>query len=173
MLGGRSVPFGLLLEYTWEDAPYPHDLLPMTVGSGPRLYVHARPYALVPIRVALRGTRPRARRRFENAVPPSPGVRRAEIGRAQGWCYPEARAIVLWQCMLFESCRQPIPTHDATLATVWAAVEQILIEQLPGATWIVTPDRDFAYSEADWREFLSGRGFQPLLARAFVKELSP
>ena len=78
---------------------------------------------------------------------------------------------MLWECYLFDWCREQDPSDDPTLATVWTGVERLVLEQLPGVDRIVTPAWEELYERDLWQEFLRSRGYRPFSERAFLKVL--
>lgn len=87
LLGERQVPLYLQLHQSREPFSQ-HGLVPMTRTCDPIAYFHAKPYLIEPditLAVAL-DARPRpAGRVGEVTGVENRGVRRREIGQAQGW----------------------------------------------------------------------------------------
>lgn len=61
-----------------------------------------------------------------------------EIGQAQAWGYPVDKVAALWECLLYDWCREQDPIDDLTLTNIWSGVERLLIEQLLELERLVT-----------------------------------
>lgn len=151
------------------------ELVPLSEATGERLYVHAKPYLLVPdITLAVElSPRPRSADAAIGHVVGSDwtGMRHLEIGQAQAWYYPSDRLLLLWECFLDDRYRKEEPEHDDALTAVWTGFERVLRERFPQATQLVTPSWEDLYERAGWQAFLHRRGYQSFTQRAFRKEL--
>ncbi len=101
------------------------------------------------------------------------GMKRREIGNAQAWHYPTERAVLLWECYLYDDYRKERAAEDEALATLWRGFEQAILDHSPGTTKILTPSWETIYELADWQEFLSAQGYRQLHLQSFVKDLPP
>ncbi len=127
-LAGGRYPLRMAVHRSREQYRDHRELVPLRHSSGEQLYLHARPYILIPD----------LRMNVEVATSPIPtngngeeadgdrllgevvaaerlGRRPRRIGNAQGWCYPEEGLIMFWECLLDDWCRQEDPTRDALL----------------------------------------------------------
>jgi hypothetical protein len=93
-----------------------------------------------------------------------------ELGNAQAWYYPEEKALVLWECYLFEPFRKDNPLKDPLLAIVWAGFENALLKALPNITKIYTTYEPI-YDRLVYKTFLKKMQYRPLEKVAFVKEV--
>jgi hypothetical protein len=93
-----------------------------------------------------------------------------EIGNAQAWYYPTDKALVLWECYLFEPYRQKDPRKDHLLATVWQGFEKALLKELPDTTKIYTT-YETVYDRPVFQTFLTKYGYREIDKVAFVKEV--
>ncbi len=152
------------------------ELLPLRQRTGQRLYIQAQSYILVPdftLTVALQPP-PLSRAGIGRVVDSEwEGMRHWKLGQAQVWGYPIDRVAVLWECYLEEWCRAQDPEGDPNLTVVWAGLERLITEQLPGLERIATPSWEDLYELDRWQEFLRAQGYQRLSERAFGKEISP
>ncbi len=94
-----------------------------------------------------------------------------EIGNAQAWYYPAEKALVLWECYLFEPYAQKDPLEDPLLTTVWQGFEKQLLKELPEATKIYTTYEPI-YDRPVYKTFLAKQGYRPVEKVAFVKEVT-
>jgi hypothetical protein len=140
-----------------------------------RVYVHGKPYILVPditLTVALH-PQPAA----DGAIGEVSGfewvgMRHEEIGQAQAWCYPADGLVVLWECFPEERYRaSEDPTRDATLHALWAGFEGWLADRFPDARRLVTTWEDL-YARPRWEAFLEGRGYRSVAPAAFERPLA-
>jgi hypothetical protein len=106
-----------------------------------RIYFHAKPYILIPKMTLTIGlTRPKVDSDEIGRVIGSDvtKLQEREIGNAQAWYYPDDKALVLWECYLFEPYRQEDPRKDVLQATAWKGFEKALLKELPDTTKIYT-----------------------------------
>jgi hypothetical protein len=171
---GKPTPVHLRVHESHERYSHRTDLIPLHQSHGTRTYIHARPYILVP-HITLTA---------ELFAAPAPdgaigeviashweGMRSQEIGNAQAWYYPPDHLLILWECYLFEWCRQDTPAQDPTLSSLWAGFERVLLEHAPEVQRIVTPAWEPIYDTPLWQEFLRTQGYQPIDKHAFVKDV--
>src|SRR5919106_6388623 len=91
-----------------SEEPYEYsieNLFPISARRGNRTYFHAKPYILIPQMTLTIGlTRPKADSDEIGRVIGSDvkHLQEQEIGNAQAWYYPVDKALVLWECYLFE-----------------------------------------------------------------------
>jgi len=150
------------------------ELVKLRQPTGERVYLHARPYLLVPEVVVTIGLYPTPRPTGEiGAVERSEwtGLRHQEIGTAQGWGYPAEGLVVLWECFLHERWRREDPVADDNLALLWRGFEAHLLVRCPGAARIITPSWEDLYARERWQAFLRQEGYQPVNPQAFAKEV--
>jgi hypothetical protein len=158
-------------EETYEHSR--EELFPFTVRRGNRSYFHAKPYILIPrITLTVGLTRPKADsdeigRGIGSDVT---NIQERELGNAQAWYYPEEKALVLWECYLFEPFRKDNPLKDPLLAIVWAGFENALLKALPNITKIYTTYEPI-YDRLVYKTFLKKMQYRPLEKVAFVKEV--
>ena len=146
-LGGVALPGGeATVRLRWhrsEERIRDHEeLLPLAHKTGPRFYVHARPYVLEPaitLAVGLSPTPTEEGTVGEVIGSEWEGMRHREIGQAQAWYYPLDRLLMLWECYLFDSYRQTDPVRDPALQAVWRGFEAELIGRFPQAQRVATP----------------------------------
>ena len=149
------------------------ELLPLEHKSGPRLYVHAKPYVLEPaitLTVGLCPTSTETGAVGEVVGSEWEGMRHREVGQAQAWYYPLDRLLMLWECYLFDSYRQTDPVHDPALHAVWQGFEAELLRRFPEAERMATPAWEDIYERPAWQTFLAQQGFQPATPGVFLKE---
>ena len=177
-------PLWMRLHRSRETYREHRELVPLRESSGERLYIHARPYILVPdFRLTVRlkepaslpngnGHRPPEARRIGQVLSSErAGWRSHDLGNAQGWCYPNDRLIMLWECYLEDWCRRPDPTDDPLLSQVWDLFEEQLVAGLSDAERIVTPSWEDLYPREDWQAFLQGRWYEPESEAVYSKDL--
>jgi hypothetical protein len=99
------------------------------------------------------------------------GMKHERIGDGQAWYYRGDRAIVLWECMLFDRHRAPDPNEDENLLALWHGFEAFLTRHFPEAVRMVTPSFDPGYDQGQWEAFLQQLGYEPINAEAFGKEV--
>ena len=144
------------------------EFFPLQHRTGTRTYVHARPYFLAPditLTIDLYSHPQPSGAIGEVADAAWRGMRHLSIGNAQAWLYHEDRSLVLWECFLEDFCRQPDPTRDAAMTTLWTGFERVLLEQFPtGAVErLVTPYAEHLYTDqTQWQAFLRQCGYAPL-----------
>jgi hypothetical protein len=167
-----------------SEEPYFHseELFPIAShlpGNRPprgatRSYFHAKPYILLPQMTASFGlTKPKADSREIGRVIGTDvtKLQEREIGNAQAWYYPEEKALVLWECYLFEPYRKDDLLKDPLSATVWQGFEDLLLKELPDTTKIYTTYEPI-YDRPVFKTFLAKQGYRPVEKVAFVKEVT-
>jgi hypothetical protein len=103
-------------EERYEDSV--ENLFPISSHRGNRTYFHAKPYILIPnITLTIELTRPKADSDEIGRVIGSDvkHLQEREFGNAQAWYYPADKALVLWECYLFEPYRKEDPRKDSLL----------------------------------------------------------
>jgi hypothetical protein len=155
-----------------ERASRRHEIVPLSPAVRERVYVHAKPYILVPdITLSVGLYRQPDAGGAIGAVKGSEwrGMRHEEIGQAQAWYYPADRLAVLWECFPEERYRSSDdPAKDPTLAALWTGFEGWLLSRFPDARRLVTTWED-VYERPAWQGFLEGRGYRKAAPAAFVK----
>jgi hypothetical protein len=172
---GHKSLIRLHLHRSEEKAYHSESLFPIATQRGEkRTYFHAKPYILIPQMTLTIGlTRPKVDSDEIGRVIGSDvtHLEEREIGNAQAWYYPADKALVLWECYLFEPHRQADPRKDALLTTVWKGLETTLLKELPDTTRIYTTYEP-AYTRPVFTTFLAHGGYRPIEKAAFVKEVS-
>lgn len=158
-----------------EKAYHEESLFPIAIKRGDtKLYFHAKPYILIPLMTLTIGlTRPKADSDEIGRVIGSDvtKLQEREIGNAQAWYYQAEKALVLWECYLFEPYRQADPRKDALLATIWQGFETALLKELPETTKIYTTYEPI-YDRLIYKTFLKKMQYRPIGRVAFVKEVT-
>jgi hypothetical protein len=155
-------------EYSIEN------LFPISARRGNRIYFHAKPYILIPQMTLTIGlTRPKTDSGEIGRVIGSDvkHLQAREIGNAQAWYYPVDKALVLWECYLFEPYRQEDPCKDALLATIWQGFEKALLKELPDTTKLYST-YETVYERPVFKTFLAKQGYRLIEKVAFVKEVT-
>jgi hypothetical protein len=119
---GHKSLIRLHLHRSEEAFHHAESLFPIPSEKGYRTYFHAKPYILIPRMTLTVGlTRPKADSGEIGRVIGSDvkHLQERELGNAQAWYYPEEKALVLWECYLFEPYTQKDPLKDILLASVW------------------------------------------------------
>jgi hypothetical protein len=164
---GQKSLIRLHLHRSEETAAHGKSLFPITTKHGDkRTYFHAKPYILIPRMTFTIGlTRPKVDSDEIGRVIGSDvtKLQEREIGNAQAWYYPAEKALVLWECYLFEPYAQ-------LLATLWQGFEKLLLKELPETTRIYT-EYEPIYENRVYKPFLAKRGYRPIDKGAFVKEV--
>ena len=181
---GDHYPLWMRLHRSREAFREHRELTPLEHTTGERLYLHAKPYILVPdfrLTVALNEPmmppngngrrRPGAGQIGQVLSSERVGWRSRDLGNAQGWCYPADRIIMLWECFLEDWCRRPDPVEDPLLERSWVSFEYALIGMLPQAERIATPSWEDLYPRDVWRTFLVQQGYEPESPAVFGKAL--
>lgn len=147
------------------------EIIPLSEPTGRRVYVHAKPYILLPditLTVAL-SERPELSGAIGEVLGSEwTGMRQEEIGQAQAWCYPTDRLLVLWECFLEERHRRDDAAADSTHAALWTSFEHLLLTRFPDTERLVTTWEDL-YDRSDWHAFLSAQGYEQAAPAAFLK----
>ncbi len=156
-------------EERYHADAFDREIVPIAGGDGTRTYIHLQPYLIVPdIRLTLAlvaGPRPDAAIGEVIGVEEREG-RRHPIGKAQAWCYPADRTLVIWECFLNGHLRDLPLGEDANMRRLWLAVEDYLTTRFPAATRLVTPFADPAFETAAYRAFLGSLGYAPVVGTA-------
>jgi hypothetical protein len=164
----------LHLHRSEERAYHGESLFPIAVKRGDtKIYFHAKPYILIPRMTLTMGlTRPKADSDEIGRVIGSDvtKLQEREIGNAQAWYYPAEKALVLWECYLFEPFAQKDPCNDPLLDTLWQGFEKALLKELPETTKIYTTYEPI-YDRPVYVTFLAKHGYHPVEKVAFVKEV--
>ncbi len=153
-----------------------HEIVPLAHPTGERVYVHGKPYILVPdltLTVDLARQPDAGGAIGQVAGADWTGMRHEEIGQAQGWYYPADQLVILWEC--FPEARYRTsedPRQDPTLAALWAGFEAWLAGRFPAARRLVTTWEDL-YDRPRWQQFLEEHGYAPIAPAAFAKDLTP
>jgi hypothetical protein len=171
---GESYSVRMRLHTATERVSRRHELVPLSDAVRERVYVHGKPYILVPdITLTVRlNDRPDPTGAI-GAMADSDwtGLRHEEIGQAQGWFYPADRLLVLWEC--FPEARYRAsddPRQDTTLTALWTGFEAWLTGRFPEARRLVTTYEDL-YDRDQWRRFLAEQGYTPVASAALAKDL--
>jgi hypothetical protein len=154
-------------EYSIEN------LFPISARRGNRTYFHAKPYILIPQMTLTIGlTRPKGDSDDIGRVIGSDvtHLQEREIGNAQAWYYPADKALVLWECYLFEPFRQQDPSTDQLHATVWQGFEKALLEELPDTAKVYST-YETVYDRPVFNTFLRKMQYRQVDKVAFVKEV--
>src|ERR671914_3107530 len=137
---GQKSLIRLHLHKSEERAYHSESLFPIAVKHGDtKIYFHAKPYILIPRMTFTVGlTKPKAGSREIGRVIGSDvtKLQEREIGNAQAWYYPKDKALVLWECYLFEPYRTKDSRKDSLLSAVWQGFEDALLKELPDASRI-------------------------------------
>jgi hypothetical protein len=160
------------LEETYERTI--GELFPLSSRRGKQTYFHAKPYILIPRMTLTFGlTPPKADSGEIGRVIGSDvtKLQEREIGNAQAWYYPGEKALVLWECYLFEPYTQKDPLKDPLLDTVWQGFEKALLKELPDTAKIYTTYEPI-YERPVYESFLAKHGYRPIEKVAFVKEVT-
>lgn len=174
-LWGEQYSLRLKMHRSEEPFSRSSELLPLSVSSGMRTHLLAKPYILQPdirLTVGFYPTPEPYGAIGEVTKAEWEGMRHEEIGEAQAWYYPSDKLIMLWECYLFDRYRQADPNQDKALATLWDGYESTLKQQQPQAQHLVTTWEDI-YDRSDWQFFLQRRGYQPFTPSLFAKEITP
>jgi hypothetical protein len=171
---GHTSLIRLHLHRSEERAYHGESLFPISVKRGDtKTYFHAKPYILIPRMTLTIGlTRPKADSDEIGRVIGSDvtKLQEREIGNAQAWYYPAEKALVLWECYLFEPYAKKDPRNDPLLATVWQEFEKTLLKALPNTAKIYTTYEPI-YERPKYKAFLAKQGYRPVEKVAFVKEV--
>jgi hypothetical protein len=157
-----------------ERAYHGESLFPISVKRGDtKIYFHAKPYILLPQMTLTIGlTRPKADSDEIGRVIGSDvtKLQEREIGNAQAWYYPEEKALVLWECYLFEPYAQKDILKDSLFAAIWKSFETTLLKELPDTTKIYTTYEPI-YERPVFTKFLTSMQYRKVDKAAFVKEV--
>lgn len=172
---GETYTIRMRLHIETERFHRHHEIVPLSETRGERVYIHGKPYILVPDITLSIGLYPQPEPTGAiGAVTGSAwtGMRHEDIGQAQAWFYPMDRLVMLWECFPDERFSTADPRTDATLGTLWTGFERFLVEHFPEAERIATTWED-KYARPLWQEFLAAHGYQPVVPAAFIKPLNP
>ncbi len=173
-LQGQKSLIRLHLHRSEETAAHGETLFPIATKHGDkRTYFHAKLYILIPRMTFTIGlTKPKADSDEIGRVIGSDvtKLQEREIGNAQAWYYPAEKALVLWECYLYEPYAGKDPRKDPLLATVWQGFEKLLLKELPDTTRIYT-EYEPEYERQVYKAFLAKHGYRPIEKGAFVKEV--
>lgn len=172
---GEEYTIRLRVHTSKERYAEKQEIVPLAHHKGERIYFHARPYILVPdIRITIGAYgQPEGSKIGDVLSSEWEGMRHQEIGNAQAWSYPSDRLLIIWEAYLFDHYREPNPTEDEALKTIWIGFETLLLEHARGAERIATPAWEPLYEEgALWQDFLCSQGYRPFNERAFNKEMT-
>jgi hypothetical protein len=171
---GHTSLIRLHLHRSEERAYHGESLFPIDIKRGDtKTYFHAKPYILIPRMTLTMGlTKPKADSDEIGRVIGSDvtKLQEREIGNAQAWYYPAEKALVLWECYLFEPYAKKDPGIDPLLATVWQEFENTLLKELPDTAKIYTTYEPI-YERPIYKAFLAKQGYRPVKKVAFVKEV--
>jgi hypothetical protein len=172
---GQKSLIRLHLHRSEETAAHRESLFPIATKHGDkRTYFHAKPYILIPrITLIIGLTKPKVDSGEIGRVIGSDvtKLQEREIGNAQAWYYPGEKALVLWECYLFEPYTQKDPLKDSLLATVWQGFEKALLKELPDTAKIYTTYEPI-YERPVYESFLAKHGYRPIEKVAFLKEVT-
>jgi hypothetical protein len=148
-------------------------LIKLSTPKGERVYIHAKPYILIPDITLTVATysRPAPDGAIGNVVGSDvKKLRPLELGNAQAWYYPADKALVLWECSLFGPYRHgKDPREDATLTTIRIGFERVLLDQFPETARIYTTWEPM-YARLVYQRFLQSLGYRQSNTVVFVKE---
>ncbi len=147
------------------------EIIPLSEPTGLRVYVHAKPYILLPditLTVALTDPPEQSGAIGEVVGSEWAGMRQEEVGQAQAWYYPTDRLLVLWECFLEDRHRTSEAAADATHAALWTGFEHLLLTRFPDTERLLTTWEDL-YDRSDWQGFLASRGYRQDSAASFTK----
>ena len=172
---GEAYTVRMRLHTSTERYAGRREIVPLSQPAGERVYVHGKPYILVPditLTVRLHEQPDPVGAIGQVAGSDWTGMRHEEIGQAQAWFYAADRLVVLWEC--FPEARYRAsddPLADTTLAALWTGFEAWLRQRFPGAQQLVTTYEDL-YDRELWRRFLADRGYAAVAPAAFAKALT-
>jgi hypothetical protein len=174
-LQGHKPLIRLHLHRSEESAYHDESLFPVTTKRGDtRIYFHAKLYILIPhMTVTIGLTKPKVDSDEIGRVIGSDvtKLQEREMGDAQAWYYPQEKALVLWECYLFEPYAKIDPLKDVLLTTVWQGFEKLLLKELPDTTRIYTTYEP-NYERPVYKTFLRKMQYRPVEKVAFVKEVT-
>jgi hypothetical protein len=174
-VAGHKSLIRLHLHRSEETAYHEESLFPIAIQRGDtRSYFHAKPYILIPqMTVTVGLTQPKA---DTNEIGRAIGadvtkLQEREIGNAQAWYYPAHKALVSWECYLFDPYRTKDPRIDPLLATVWQGFEKMLLNELPDTARMYTTFEPI-YERQVFKTFLAMQGYGLLKKVASLKEVT-
>jgi len=154
--------------------PEERSIEPVTHLHGTRIYIHMKPFVLIPdIRLTI-GLYPQQRKDQaigEMIAAQERKPREVEIGQAQAWYYPQDSTIVLWECFLHEFVREKPLLEDANMTALWEGFARFLQGQFPEANRITTPFHDPLFETEEYHQFLHSLGYEQVAKAAYGKSL--
>lgn len=151
------------------------EITPISITQGARIYLHLKPFVLVPDLVFTIGLFPQAA--ASGAIGEVVGAqekrqKEVEIGQAQAWYYPDG-TLILWDAFLHEFVRDaPLPV-DANMRSLWESLERFLVQQFPAARQVVTTAHDPMFDTGEYQAFLAALGYARVAKAAFGKSVEP
>jgi hypothetical protein len=171
---GHKALIRLHLHRSEEQTYHTETLFPLAIKRGDRrTYFHAKPYILIPqMTVTVGLTKPKAESDEIGRVIGADvtKLQEQEIGNAQAWYYPKDKALVLWECYLFDPYRTKDSRKDSLLSAVWQGFEDALLKELPDASRIYTT-YELIYDRPVFKTFLCEMQYRPREKAVFVKEV--
>jgi hypothetical protein len=171
---GETYTIRMRLHTATERASRRHEIVPLSDAVRERVYVHGKPYLLMPdITLTVGLSQQPEPSGAIGTVSGSEwmGMRHEEIGQAQAWYYPSDQLLLLWECFPEGRYRRSNdPYRDPVLSTLWHGFEAWLIDRFPEARRLVTTWEDL-YDRPLWQQFLEGQGYTPRAPAAFAKDL--
>jgi hypothetical protein len=172
---GQTRAIRLRLHTETERYHAHQEILPLTQPRGERVYVHGKPYIVVPdFTVTLGLYQTPSPDGTIGAVTGSEwrGMRHEEIGQCQAWVYPADRLVLLWECFADDRFRAADPRIDPVLAMLWTGFERFLTTRFSDATHLATTWEPI-YERAAWQAFLEDHGYRRFTSATFVKAVLP
>jgi hypothetical protein len=171
---GESSTIRMRLHTAVERASRRHEIVPLSDAVRERVYVHGKPYILVPditLSVGLYRQPDAGGAIGEVRGADWTGMRHEEIGQAQAWHYPADRLTVLWECFAEQRYRRADdPRRDTIQRTLWAGFETWLARRFPQTRQLVTTWEDL-FDRSAWQAFLEERGYRRVAPAAYAKDL--
>ena len=169
---GETYSIRLRLHTATERFHRHQELIPLAQSSGERVYVHAKPYILVPditLTVGLYDHPSDTGAIGEVSRSDWTGMHHEEVGQMQAWFYPADALVLLWECFSEDRYRGNDPTTDPTLATLWTGFAAWLLARFPTARRLVTTWEPL-YDRPRWQAFLTSQGYEPVTPATFRKQ---
>lgn len=148
---------------------------PVTHLHGTRIYVHMKPFVLIPdIRLTIGLYKEPLSDGSIGEVVSAHEQKHKEmvIGQAQAWYYPQGHLIVLWECFLDKHARDKPLLEDPNMKALWESFGRFLTERFPEATRITTPWHDPIFEDEEYREFLRRLSYEQAAKAAYGKSLA-
>ncbi len=171
---GETYTIRMRLHHATERASRRYEIVPLSDAVRERVYLHGKPYILVPDITLIVALAPRDD--VSGAIGDVrdadwTGMRHEDIGQAQGWYYPTDQLVVLWECFPDERYRtSEDPRQDTTLSALWSGFEGWLTQRFPQARQLVSTWEDI-YPRPAWQAFLEERGYRTVAPAAFARDL--